>query len=65
MKQSRQLTLIHIWEDYEFHLNIPKSFSGSNKPFVNIYYFDFKANKSMGIGKDINETYSSAVIVYL
>ncbi len=44
---------MHIWEDYEFYLNIPKTFTGSNKPFVYFYYLDTKSNKSERIRKYI------------
>jgi len=34
MKRLKQSQLIHIWEDYEFYLNIPQNFKGANKPFI-------------------------------
>ncbi|MES2456766.1 MAG: hypothetical protein V4594_14530 [Bacteroidota bacterium] len=55
MKQSKQSQLIHIWEDYEFYLNIPKSFTGSNKPFIYFYYFNVKANKSERIRRYVGK----------
>jgi len=55
MKQSKQSQLIHIWEDYEFYLNIPKSFAGSNKPFIYFYYLNVKANKSERIRKYVDK----------
>jgi integrase len=55
MKQSKQSQLIHIWKDYEFYLNIPKSFTGSNKPFIYFYYFDIKANKLERIRKYVGK----------
>nr|WP_276904099.1 hypothetical protein [Pedobacter kyonggii] len=55
MKQSKQSQLIHIWEDYEFYLSIPKTFTGSNKPYVYFYYLDPKTNKSTRIRKYIGK----------
>jgi len=55
MKQSTQSQLIHIWEDYEFYLNIPKSFAGSNKPFIYFYYLDIKASKQQRIRKYVGK----------
>lgn len=55
MKQSKQSQLIHIWEDYEFYLSTPKTFTGSNKPFIYFYYSDAKANKSQRIRKYISK----------
>jgi len=55
MKQSKQSQLIHIWEDYEFYLNIPKTFTGSNKPFVYFYYLNAKANKSERIRRYVGK----------
>ncbi|MGM9478831.1 hypothetical protein ACS5PU_20575 [Pedobacter sp. GSP4] len=55
MKQSKQSQLIHIWEDYEFYLSIPKTFTGSNKPYVYFYYLDLKTNKSTRIRKYIGK----------
>ncbi|TCC98956.1 hypothetical protein [Pedobacter psychroterrae] len=55
MKQSKQSQLIHIWEDYEFYLNIPKSFAGSNKPFIYFYYLDIKASKQQRIRKYVGK----------
>jgi len=55
MKQSKQSQLIHIWEDYEFYLSIPKTFTGSNKPYVYFYYLDPKTNKSARIRKYIGK----------
>ncbi|RZK39880.1 MAG: hypothetical protein EOO90_17040 [Pedobacter sp.] len=51
MKQSKQSQLIHIWEDYEFYLSIPKTFIGSNKPYVYFYYLNPKTNKTERIRK--------------
>ncbi|RQO73752.1 hypothetical protein DBR40_13155 [Pedobacter sp. KBW01] len=51
MKQSKQSQLIHIWEDYEFYLSIPKTFTGSNKPYVYFYYLDSKTKKREWIRK--------------
>ena len=55
MKQSKQSQLIHIWEDYEFYLSIPKTFTGSNKPHVYYYYLDVKTTKSTWIRKHIGK----------
>lgn len=55
MKQSKQSQLIHIWEDYEFYLSIPKTFTGSNKPYVYYYYLDAKTTKSIRIRKYIGK----------
>jgi len=55
MKQSKHSQLIHIWEDYEFYLSIPKTFTGSNKPFVYFYYLNSKTNKTERIRKYIGK----------
>ena len=55
MKQSKHSQLIHIWEDYEFYLSIPKTFTGSNKPFVYFYYLNPKTNKTERIRKYIGK----------
>lgn len=46
MKRLKQSLLIHIWEETEFYLSIPKSFKGTNKPFIFFYYYNSKTNKS-------------------
>ena len=47
--------MIHIWEDYEFYLSVPKTFIGSNKPFVYFYYLNLKTNKTERIRKYIGK----------
>ncbi len=52
--------MIHIWEDYEFYLNIPKTLTGSNKPFIYFYYLNPKSNKSERIRKYIGKNGGNA-----
>lgn len=55
MKQSKSSQLVHIWDDYEFYLNLPMNYKGSNKPFVYFYYYNSKTNKSERIRKYIGK----------
>ena len=55
MKKLKQSHLIHLWEGYEFFLNIPSNFEGSNKPFIFFYYFNDKTNKSERIRRYISK----------
>lgn len=55
MKRLKQSQLLHIWEEYEFFLNTPHNFNGSNKPFVYFYYFDSKTNKSERIRRYLSK----------
>lgn len=54
MKQNKTSQLIHLWEDFEFYLNIPQALTGSNKPFIYYYYLDVKTNKRKRIRKYIS-----------
>ncbi|PRY53374.1 hypothetical protein B0I27_104385 [Arcticibacter pallidicorallinus] len=55
MKSTKRSQLIHIWETYEFYLNIPQSFKGGNKPFVFFYHLNDKTNKSERIRKYVKK----------
>lgn len=54
MKQNKTSHLIHLWEDFEFYLNIPQALIGSNKPFIFYYYLNTKTNKRIRIRKYIS-----------
>ena len=63
MKKLKQSQLIHIWEEYEFYLNIPESFKGSNKPFIFFYQLNAKTNTSERIRRYIGKNDGDTILL--